>query len=157
MLSKKKKIFILVGMLVLLVVTGYVNVLLNQKAVDSLKEGAVQSDFFATYRVDRQTTRDQTFLYLTAIIDSETASAEAKQEAEQQQLQLTAVSNLELALEANIKAKGFEDCIVTAGTKNINVLVKKAELTEDEMIQILSVVTSESEQKPSNIKIVPVG
>jgi len=84
MLSKKKKIFILVGMVALLVVTGYVNVLLNNSAQANKKgsEEVQAGNFFTTYRADRQTTRNQTMLYLEGIIQSEASSAEAKAEAE---------------------------------------------------------------------------
>ncbi|GHV00947.1 hypothetical protein FACS1894211_09630 [Clostridia bacterium] len=157
MLSKKKKIFILAGMVVLLVVTGYINVLLSNRTKTTEGGGSAQTgNFFTTYRADRQTTRDQTIAYLTAIIDSETGSAEAKAEAEAQKLQLTKTMQLELALEAIILAKGFPDCIVSAGTENINVIVKKAELTEDEVTQILDAVVNESGKEPRYVKIIPV-
>ncbi|MDR1093583.1 MAG: SpoIIIAH-like family protein [Clostridiales bacterium] len=158
MLSKKKKIFILAGMVVLLVVTGYVNVLLSNKAKQAQGQGNITQtgNFFSTYRADRQTTRDQTMAYLTAIIDSQTSSEEAKAEAETQKLKLTKVMQLELAVEAIILSKGFADCVVTAGTENINVIVKKAELTEDEATQILDAVVSESGKEPRYVKIIPV-
>jgi len=159
MLSKKKKIFILAGMVVLLVVTGYINVLLSNRAKASggTGGGEVQTgNFFTTYRADRQTTRDQTMAYLTAIIDSTTSSEEARAQAEAQKLQLTQVMTLELALEAIIMSKGFDDCIVSAGTENINVIVKKAELTEDEATRILAAVVSESGREARYVKIIPV-
>ena len=155
MLTKKKKIFILAGMVLLLVVTGYVNVLLNNTAqanTDTVEAG----NFFTTYRADRQTTRNQTVLYLDGIIASEASSAEAKSAAENQKLQLTATMTLENTLEGLIKAKGFEDCIVTASTENVNVIIKKAEINEEEVAQILSVVVNESGRAAKNVKIIPI-
>lgn len=156
MLTKKKKIFILVGMVALLVVTGYVNVLLNNSAQADKKEVVEAGNFFTTYRADRQTTRNQTMLYLEGIIASQSSSAEAKAEAEAQQLALTKIMTLENALEGLIKSKGFEDCIVSASTENVNVIVKKAELNEEEVAQILSVVVNESGRQAKNVKIIPI-
>ena len=158
MLTKKKKIFILAGMVVLLVVTGYVNVLLNNSAQanKSGKEEVQAGNFFTTYRADRQTTRNQTMLYLEGIIQSEASSAEAKAEAEAQQLNLTKIMTLETTLEGLIKSKGFEDCIVSASTENVNVIIKKGELNEEEVAQILSVVVNESGRLAKNVKIIPI-
>ena len=68
MISKKKKIIVLVGMIALLVVAGGLNIFLNlyNKGGDSPVSGNTYGNFFETYRVDRQTTRDQTILYLDA-------------------------------------------------------------------------------------------
>ena len=41
MLSKKSKIFVLVGMLALLVVTGYLNIYLNNRACDKKSDNFV--------------------------------------------------------------------------------------------------------------------
>lgn len=156
MLTRKKKIFILAGMVVLLVVTGYVNVLLNNAAVPG-DGGTVQAgNFFSTYRADRKTTRDQSVLYLEGIVASEASSAEAKEAANMQIIELTRISTLENALETLIMAKGFEDCIVTASTANINVIIKKAEITETEMAQILSIVVNEAGVIAKNVKILPI-
>ncbi len=155
MLTKKKKIFILVGMVALLVVTGYVNVLLNNAALagaDKTETG----NFFTTYRTERLATQNQTILYLNGIIESEASSAEAKEQANQQKLQLTSAMSLENTLEVLIMAKGFEDCLVTASTENINVIIKKAEINEEEMAQILSVVVNEGKVLAKNVKIIPI-
>ena len=77
MLTKKKKIIVLGTMLVLLVITGYLNVVLNNKVINT--GGNVNTgNFFSTYRLDRQDTRNQEISYYDAIIASESSSAEAK-------------------------------------------------------------------------------
>ena len=86
MLSKKSKIFVLVGMLALLVVTGYLNVYLNNRSKTGSAATADTADFFTTYRTDRTTTRNQTMLYLDSIIESELSSKEAVAEAEKNNL-----------------------------------------------------------------------
>ncbi len=157
MLSKKKKIFILVGMVALLVVTGCLNIFLNNKATRAnASDNVTYGNFFTTYRTDRQATRDQTILYLDAIINNEASTEEAVKNAESQKLALTKNMDLELVLEGLIKALGFEDAIVTASTENINIIIKSDELTEAEVAQVLDIVVSETDKTALDVRILPV-
>ena len=155
MLSKKKKIIILSCMVVLLVATGVLNVVLNRKPSESASGGSVGAgNFFDTYRQDRVTTRSQTIIYLDAIIAS--AQGEAKTNAEAQKLELVAVMEKELILEGLIKSFGFEDCIVTMSTDNVNIIVKSEELTEQEVAQILHCIVTETGKPATQIRVIPV-
>ncbi len=156
MLSKKKKFLILGIMVVLLGVTAYLNVALNNKVVDTTSNTVTTASFFATYRNDRQTTRDQEIAYYDAIISSETTSAENKAEAEAKRLELVAQMEKELVMENLIKAKGFADVIVTNSSDSINVVVKSAELQATEVAQIVGVVQEQTKADIDNIKIIPV-
>ena len=64
--------------------------------------------------------------------------------------------NAELVMEGLIKAKGFEDCIVTTSASNINVIVKCASLERAQVAQIVSIVKEETLKTIENIKIIPV-
>ena len=156
MLSKKKKIFILAGMLVLLVVTGVLNVILNQTAKGDDNTPVVAGSFFENYRSDRIETRNQTIMYLDAIINSEASSEADISAAQAEKLKISTAMNQELTIEGLIKAQGFEDCVVTTGA-NVNVIVKSDPLTEDELIQILYIVTEETGRDPATeIQIIPI-
>jgi len=157
MLSKKKKIIVLSGMVALLVVTGVLNIVLNNRVKET--EGAQQEEFkslFQTYRTDRTATRDQTMLYLDAIIASDASSAEAIAAAEEQKLQLTRNMEVELALEGLIKAIGFADAFITMSTENVNVIVKAESLTEDEANRILAVIVDETGRSAQNVIVIPL-
>ncbi len=157
MVSKKKKIIVLSVMMVLLVATGFLNVALNNSTPTQPTSGEVSTaNFFTTYRADRQATRNQEILYLDAIISSETATAEAKQLAESQKVELVKMMEQELVLEGLIKAKGFEDTIVTMTTSNINVIVKDASLEATEVAQIVEIIQDSTGKDIDNIKIMPV-
>lgn len=158
MLSKKKKVFILAGMVALLVVTGCLNIFLNNRSTKATAtDGNVTyGNFFSTYRTDRQATRDQTILYLDAIINNEASSAEAVQGAEAQKLALTQNMDMELVLEGLIKALGFEDAVVTASTESVNIIIKSAELTEAEVAQVLDIIVTETDKTANDVRIIPV-
>lgn len=156
MLTKKKKIIILSVMAVLLVVTGYLNIALNQGVVETGSTNITTSNFFTTYRSDREATRNQEIEYYDAIILSESTSAEARKNAETKKAQLIESMETELVTEGLIKAKGFEDVIVTSTTANVNVVVKSAELTSSQVAQIVSIVQQQTGMAIDYIKIIPV-
>ncbi len=156
-MSKKKKIVILATMFVLLVVTGYLNIVLNNNATTvTNSENVVTGNFFTTYRTDRQSTRDEEMAYYDAIIASATSSAEAKANAEAKKQNLVASMEMELVTEGLIKAKGFEDVIVTSSNNVINVIVKSGALKSSEVAQIVSIVKEQANVSIDNIKIIPV-
>lgn len=156
-MSKRKKIVILATMFVLLVVTGYLNIVLNGGATTvTNSDNVVTGNFFTTYRTDRQSTRDEEMAYYDAIIASATASADAKATAELKKQELVASMETELVTEGLIKAKGFDDVIVTNSNSCVNVIVKSAALTSTEVAQIVSIVREQTNASLDNIKIIPV-
>ena len=62
----------------------------------------------------------------------------------------------ELVVEGLIKAKGFEDCIITISSANVNAVVKAKELNSTEVAQIVAVIQSQLATSIENIKIIPV-
>ncbi len=155
MLSKKKKILIVSAFCLLLAVTGALNIILNNNILQA-DDVTTTANFFLTYRTDRRDTRNQEVLFLDAIIASTTASAEAKAVAETKKQNLISMMETELVLEGLIKAKGFEDVIVSTSASNLNVIVKSAELTVAEVAQIVDMVKAQTSYNIDNIKIIPV-
>ena len=156
MLSKKSKIFVLVGMLALLVVTGYLNVYLNNRSKSDSFVTANSADFFTTYRNDRTTTRNQTMLYLDSIIESDLSSKEAVAEAEKNKLALTGAMEAELNLEGTIKSMGFDDVVISTGNDYCNVMVKTKELKSEQVAKILEAVTAQTGKTANYVRIIPV-
>lgn len=157
MLSKKSKIFVLVGMLALLVVTGYLNVYLNSTNANKDKSVTAQnSDFFTTYRTDRASTRNQTILYLDSIIGNELSSSSAVAEAEKNKLALAGAMETELSIEGTIKSMGFDDVVVSSSNNYYNVMIKAKELTSDDVAKVLEIVTTQTGTIAKYVRIIPV-
>ena len=156
-LSKKKKIIILSVMVALLLVTGYVNVALNSSLSSNVTEtsATTNANFYTTYRNEREATRTQEIQFYDSIIASATSSDEAKEEAEENKLNLIAQMEKELVTEGIIRGKGFSDAIVTTSSSNVNVFVQSAELTSGEVAQITSVVTQQLGVEIDRIIIIP--
>ena len=155
---KKRTKFIILGvMVVLLGVTGYLNVMLN----NSVKKGDVPTQtttasYFSSYRQDRESRRDQELLYYQAIAESPSSSEEAIKNADSARQNLIAQMDKELVVEGLIKGLGFNDCVITMSTANVNVLVDAATLTEPEVAQIVAVIQEQLGTDLKNIKIIPV-
>ena len=156
MLMKKTKIFILIAMVLLLGVTGYLNVALNNNATTPTSGAITTANYFDTYRTDRQSTRDQELLYYDSIISSESSSSEAIANAEAKKLEIVNAMESELVMEGLIKAKGFEDVIVTNSASNVNVIVKGTNLESSQVAQIVEIVKQQTSKSIDNIKIIPV-
>ncbi len=156
-MKKRTKIIIITAMVLLLGITGYLNVVLNNSITDESSDTTTTSSYFQTYRSDRESTRDQEMLYYDAIIASESSSAEAIATAESAKLELIEQMEQELVVEGLIKAKGFEDCVVTMSDGNVNAVVKAEEqLTKTEVAQIVEIIQSQLNTSIENIKIIPV-
>ena len=154
---RTKKIIVLSVMVALLVATGVLNWALNDRltASDPIDANAVTETFFSAYRSEREATRESEFLYLDAIISSETSSEAAKTAAEEQKLGLVERVEKEMQLESLVKAKGFEDAIVTMSDSGVNVVVGTAELTAEQAAQIYDIVRSETDLTAGDVKIIP--
>ncbi len=158
--ANKKKIIVIACMVALLVATGCLNYFLNVKknadgSSTDVNNASSQATFFSTYRTDREATRTQEIAYLDDIIASATSTESAVQGAENQKLKLTSAMETELVLEGLIKAKGFQDCVVTISTDNVNVVVMDEDLTLEDAAQILNIVVSETDFKAQNVVVIP--
>ncbi|MBQ2713421.1 MAG: SpoIIIAH-like family protein [Clostridia bacterium] len=158
MLKKKTKIIILSAMVLLLGITGYLNITLNNQTISTGANQTTTStyNYFDSYRTDRSATRDQEILYYTAIMQDESSSADDKAKAQEKKLALIDEMENELALEYLIKGLGFSDAIVTTSSSYINVIVKSSELNSSEVAKIVSVVTENTDFTLSAIKVIPV-
>ena len=159
----KKKIIVLVSLVVLLAGVACLNYFLTVKGIGnkstttnaSTTASDADATFFATYRTDRESTRTQEKLYLESIMTSATADEATIADANKSYLTLASAMETETTLEGLIKAYGFEDCIVTISSGNVNVVVKDTELTVEEAAQILSIIVSETEYAAADVVIIP--
>ena len=159
-MSKGKKIALIVSMVVVLVVAAVVNVTLLTKKSDEPTGGdTVQTSFFVSSRLDRQTTRDYEIAELNAILAMEGDEyAEARQNALIRKQQIINAMETELLLETLLKAQGFREVLVTVNSTldNISVIVDADELTRADTVRIYNIVATEAAVTPDYVKILPV-
>ncbi len=160
--TNKKKVIVIIAMVLLLVGTGCLNYFLTiDNSIDTDIDASADDNtiitemsFFDAYREDREATRAQTIMYLDEIIASEVSSTDAIVSAEDERLGVVSSMETELVLEGLIKATGFEDCVVTMGTSNVNVVVKTDTLSDEQIISITDLIVTETSTDPSKVVII---
>ena len=158
-MTKKKKIVILSCMVALLAVTAVFNFILS--STDIIKEDssvANASNYFAQYRNERITTRNEELLQLDEVVANAQADSTERNQALSMKMELTSITEKELLLESLIKAYGFEDAVVVIGleSNNVNVIAKSDNLTADDAVLIYSIIDEEISISPENVKIIPI-
>lgn len=169
----KKQIWVVVGLVALLVLTGYLNYLANAPkddqtaklpqatdigAADPGGDGQTVSaaaNFFADFRAERTSMRAQEVEYFDSVIANPVSAAETVNAAQLQKMELASMMEKELVIEGVLKAKGFTDVVVTYHPGSVNVVVDQAEVTDAQVAQVLELVTRETGEAAGNIKIVP--
>lgn len=151
-LTKKKKIFIILGMIVLLVVTGGLNLYLNKEDIELQTTTTSQMSLLSSYRASKLETRNSMLEIYDSIIAS---STDQEQIIETNALISDLASRMEqeTVLEGMIMASGFEDVVVTNSDDSYTVMVKSDGLTSDEVAKILGILVKETGVSATNVKI----
>ncbi len=153
-MSKRKKVIILSCMIALLAVTAVLNFVLSGNSVNIDSTSAA---YFTEYRSQRSSSRNQQILQLDKIIQDSSDDSAVKEDALNQKLQLTAITETELKLETLIKAYGYEEVVVTMNitSPNVSVIVKDAEFDQDDAVKIFNLLVTESNVDAENVSIIP--
>lgn len=158
-----KKVIIIAGLVALLAVTG----ILNWKfASDKQNEQAQQQQqqdadgdsktvsSFADFRTERERVRTQEITSIDSIINNANTDTQTLAEAQKMKLEIADIMEKELLIEGLLKAKGFEDAVITLSENSVNVIVKEKDLTQQQVAQVVEIVLRETENMTAeNIKI----
>ena len=151
-LTKKKKIFIICGMLILLVVTGGLNLYLNKPIDDLQTTTSSQMSLLSSYRASKMETRNSMLEMYDSII-STSKDADQILETNAKISDLAGRIEAETVLEGMIMASGYEDVVVTNVDDSYTVMVKSNGLTSDDVAKILSILVKETGVSATNVKI----
>ena len=97
-------------------------------------------------------------MQLDSIISSAIDGSDTKKSAIDYKFELTRNTENELLVETLIKANGFEDsvCTISSTSDNVNVIVKTADLTQQDAIKIYTIIYEELGVPAENVKIIPI-
>jgi hypothetical protein len=151
-LTKKKKIFIICGMLVLLVVTGGLNLFLNSSNDELQPTTSSQVSLLTSYRASKMETRTSMLEMYDSII-STSKDTEQIVATNAKISELAGRMEAETVLEGMIMASGFEDVVVTNVDDSYTVMVKSNGLTSDDVAKILGILVKETGVSATNVKI----
>lgn len=155
--ENKKKAIVLCSMVVLLVVAGTLNIVLNMNLAKNKEPvvGGEVTTFYTELAANRELRKNEQLVLLDSIINGENSTAEAIKEAEEQKLAICENLKTEMVIESMIKSKGYDNVAVIIGEENINVFVDKAELSKEEMASIYNIISDHTEFTIKQVSICP--
>lgn len=151
-LTKKKKIFIICGMLVLLVVTGCLNLFLKGSNEQIQPTTSSNVSLLTSYRASKLETRNSMLEMYDSIISTSKDSEQIMQ-TNAKISELAGRMEAETVLEGMIMASGYEDVVVTNVDDSYTVMVKSNGLTADDVAKILGILVKETGVSATNVKI----
>ena len=122
--------------------------------VDGADIPTTQTDYFESYRTNRQSIRDMEMKYVQTLSDSAGTDESIKKEAEARLLEISRLMELELKVENLIKAKGFDDVVAFVEDGSVNIVVKAESINASQAAKILKTVTDETKEPAQNITII---
>lgn len=158
-MNTKKKIIVMSSLVLLLAVTAIFNfIFANSATTTSLSEGITTANYFATYRAERTTTRNEEIIQLDSVIALYEEGDARYEEATEMKMEIVANMEKELVLENMVKSLGFSDAVVSvsADSDNINVFINSSELNYDTALSIYNMMKNETGIVAGNIIIMPV-
>ena len=152
MLSKKKKVFILLGMVALLVLTGCLNMFLAKTDDELQTTNYSSASLLTSYRASKLETRNSMLELYDSIIAT---SSDTEQITQTNALisDLAKRMEKETVLEGMIMASGYEDAVVTNSDDSYSVMVKSDNLTSDDVAKILGILVKETGVSATNVKV----
>lgn len=118
-----------------------------------LTSGMSVADYIAGVQLNREQVRAKNKDTLLAIINNANIEESAKQDAIQDMIRLTEISEKENAAETLLMAKGFSDPVVSISSDKVDVVVNAASITDAQRAQIEDIVKRKAEVQAENIII----
>ena len=142
--KKARKIWIVAGMFVLLVVTGWLNFTMNNSSRQVGGGVQAETNLFALYRITRTNERAASEVVYQSMIGNQNYSTEAQANASAALLELQLNKEFEINAESQILLMlGFGDTVVSRSNGNVNVLIKhETNITRLQAAKIMEILQS---------------
>ena len=112
---------------------------------DVLTSGMNVADYIANVQLSREQVRAKNKETLMSLINSDSIDEAAKQQAIQDMIDLTEVSEKENAAETLLMAKGFSDPVVSITKDKVDVVINAPSITDPQRAQIEDIVKRKAE------------
>lgn len=118
-----------------------------------LTGGTSVADYIANVQLSREQVRAKNKETLMEVINNTNIDEASKQQAIQNMIDMTAVSEKENAAETLLMAKGFADPVVSITDGKVDVVINAASITDPQRAQIEDIVKRKTEVSAENIII----
>ena len=111
------------------------------------------ADYFSEVKLNRQKSRDEALESLNKSLEKAKSGSNAEKEITKSIDTLTAQIKLESDVEALISAKLASECVAVINEKSAQVVVAKGTLNDDATLQIIDIITTNTDLGADKIKI----
>lgn len=118
-----------------------------------LTSGMNVSEYISSVQLNREQVRAKNKETLMNLINNANIEESAKQQAIQEMIQMTAISEKENAAETLLLAKGFADPVVSISSGKVDVVINASSITDPQRAQIEDIVKRKAEVGAENIVI----
>ncbi|MGO5052198.1 SpoIIIAH-like family protein [Lachnospiraceae bacterium LCP25S3_G4] len=123
---------------------------------EAVMTSAEASNVVAEAKVAREQVRAKNKETLQGIIDNTNISEEQKQDAINQMIAMTDLTEKEVAVETMLASKGFKESVVSLTSESADIVVNAKDLTDANRAQIEDIVSRKASVAPENIVITPI-
>ncbi len=120
---------------------------------DSQFVGNTTGDYFVIARQSRNKAREEALDILEDVLADKSTDKETLAVSVAQVTAIAQAVAQEDKIENLVKAKGFSECIAYIEGENCSVVVKSEQLSDEQTVQILEIVTSQSAVLAKNVSI----
>lgn len=122
-----------------------------------LTNGTSMSSYMVQARLNREQIRSKNKETLLQVINNESISDTEKKQAIESMVEITEKSEMENTIETLLKAKGFEDIVITISDEQADVIISESEVDDSKRAQIEDVIKRKTGLSVENITITPTG
>ena len=112
----------------------------DEKVGEAVLTNAKGNDIFYSIKLEREQTRAENKEIFNEIINNANATEDQKNDAINSIMEIADFAEKENAAETLLSAKGFDGAVVSMEKDNVDVVINKKELTEQEITQIEDIV-----------------
>ena len=113
----------------------------DEKVGEAVLTNAKGNNIFYSIKLEREQTRAENKEIFNEIINNANATEDQKNDAINSIMEIADFAEKENAAETLLSAKGFDGAVVSMEKDNVDVVINKKELTEQEITQIEDIVT----------------
>ena len=123
------------------------------EAVFTSTNSTAAANFSAAARLSREQTRSKNKETLQQMIDNENVAQDLREQAANDLMNLTKISEKELAAETMLEAKGFANSVVSINDESVDVVICLETLTDMQKAQIEDIIMRKAECSADKIVI----
>lgn len=114
------------------------------------------TDYFAAAKLEKQNSRSKAIEILNSTAENQSFDADIRKQAQEELLNMAAITEKETVTENLARAKGYPDICVYVNDDMVNITVKKEGFSESDAAKITEIAVEQLNFSPKNIKIVEV-